>query len=64
MDYKQKAIKTQQDLMDWYNSADKGRCTSPAHDFPNMLVVPAGTSHTHTCPHCGNKITVRGAITW
>lgn len=37
-------------------------CRNPSHDFPNMLVIPQGQSHTHTCPGCGKTITVTPQI--
>lgn len=33
-------------------------CLNPAHNFPSMLYIPAGQSHTHTCPGCGKSQTV------
>jgi hypothetical protein len=34
-------------------------CMSPSHNFPNMLYIPPGESHTHKCPACGMETTVR-----
>jgi hypothetical protein len=36
-------------------------CNHPEHEFPTLLFIPAGSSHTHTCPHCGQSATVYGS---
>ena len=36
-------------------------CNNPSHGFPTHLYIPAGTTHTHTCPGCGKQITIRGS---
>ncbi len=42
------------------NDKDWKPCTSPQHNFPSMLYIPAGSSFTHVCPNCGYTVTVRG----
>lgn len=40
----------------------KEPCRSLEHNFPSHLYIPPGQSHTHTCPGCGNQITVTQPI--
>lgn len=34
-------------------------CLSPSHNPPMHLYIPAGEVFVHTCPQCGNKITIK-----
>lgn len=40
----------------------KKECQHPEHNFPTHLYIPAGETHTHVCPNCGNEITVTTPI--
>lgn len=33
-------------------------CNDPDHNFPNMMVIPAGQGYTHVCPKCGYTVTI------
>lgn len=35
-------------------------CLSPDHDPPGLLYIPAGQTHTHTCPGCGKTTVMTG----
>jgi len=35
-------------------------CRHPNHNPPMHLYIPAGKSHEHTCPSCGNRQVVHG----
>ena len=52
--------KEPKDPKDWDHP--KRPCISPSHNFPGMLVIPTGRSHTHTCPVCGETTTVTSPI--
>lgn len=54
-----------QKVKDWMDDKDmqvKKTCQHPEHNFPTHLYIPAGETHTHVCPNCGNEITVTTPI--
>lgn len=36
-------------------------CMHPNHKPPGLIVIPAGQTHTHICPACGQKTTMTGS---
>ena len=49
------------DFMD-KKDLDVKECNHPEHNFPILLYIPGGQTHTHVCPNCGNEITVMASI--
>lgn len=46
------------DYLDDLDKKAKKECQHPEHNFPTLIYIPGGQSHTHVCPDCGNEITV------
>lgn len=43
----------------------RGQCKHPEHEPPKHIVIPLGKKMVHTCPGCGQSITIRPmAISW
>ncbi len=37
-------------------------CMNPSHNFPGLLYIPHGESHTHKCPGCGKVTTLKATL--
>jgi hypothetical protein len=59
---RRKMVKDYLDGLDKKDAETKKACQHTEHNFPTLLYIPSGQSHTHICPGCGNEITLTTPI--